>query len=164
MYFFEQEAKKRFLISLGYYLAVALIILAVVKFLLSYFLPFIFAGIIAFAVQKPAAKLCKKIRFKRGTLAAILAAVLYLAAASLMIFLFYRLIMQIKKATILSPYIIHTKGCDETPNDRIWVLTILCNPPGCRNLSLEMGPAIRLLRLSRYFIKIWWVSQSTLMW
>ena len=93
VYFLEQEAKKRFLISLGYYLAVVLIILAVVKFLLSYFLPFIFAGIIAFAVQKPAAKLCKKIRFKRGTLAAILAAVLYLAAASLMIFLFYRLMI-----------------------------------------------------------------------
>lgn len=89
----EQEAKKRFLISLGYYLAMALIILAVFKFLLSYFLPFIFAGIIAFAVQKPALKLCQKIAFKKGTLSAIMAAVLYLAAASLIVFLFYRLMI-----------------------------------------------------------------------
>ena len=89
----EQEAKKRFLISLGYYLAMALIILAVFKFLLSYFLPFIFASIIAFTVQKPALKLCRKIALKKGTLSAIMAAVLYLAAAWLMVFLFYRLMI-----------------------------------------------------------------------
>ena len=50
---------------------------------------------------------------------------------------------------------------DETPNDRIWVLAVLCNPPGnYAFLRRGMRPAIGRRSLSRYFKNNWWVSQS----
>lgn len=48
--------------------------------------------------------------------------------------------------------------------DRVWVLALLCNPPGFKAPPKRLGPAIGWLSLSRYFIMIWRVSQSTLMW
>ena len=36
-------------------------------------------------------------------------------------------------------YKVHTKGCDETPIDRVWVLADLCNPPGHDSLLNENG-------------------------
>ncbi len=89
----EQDSKKRFLIGFLYALALSTIVFVSLKIVLSYLLPFVFSGVIAFVVQKPAIKISSKIKLKKGTVAALLAAVIFIGFLFLMVFLVYRLFL-----------------------------------------------------------------------
>ncbi len=86
----EQQSKIGFLINLGFALSVGFIIYFCAKFLLGYLLPFVIAAIIAWCVQKPAKSIATKTRLKSGICAVILSMIIFILAASLMVFGFYR--------------------------------------------------------------------------
>lgn len=87
----ENEAKKSFLINLLFAIAVAFLLIFTGKMLFSYLLPFVIAIIIAALVQRPAKYLSKKIQLKSGTLALILALLVFLLFSALTVFVIYRL-------------------------------------------------------------------------
>ena len=85
------ENKKKFLINFAYIGVTGLLIFLVCRFLINYLLPFVIATIIAFLMQKPAAFLGKKFRFKKGTIAAVLSATVYLVVAFCAVYSLYKL-------------------------------------------------------------------------
>lgn len=87
----EQQSKIRFLVNFGFTLAVGFIIFICAKFLLGYLLPFVIATVMAWWVQKPARKISDKIKLKRGICAALLSLIIFIATASLIFFIVYRL-------------------------------------------------------------------------
>ncbi len=87
----EREAKKGFIISFFYYMVITVIIAVVCRFMLKYLLPFILAGVIAYFMQRPAEFLSKYIKIKSNKLAALLSALFYFSAVSLLGFIVYRL-------------------------------------------------------------------------
>lgn len=87
----EQNSKKSFLINLSYTAAIGLIVFFALRLLLKYLFPFVFALIIAGAVQKPARFISSKVKIKRSVLAAVLAIAFYIAAAFIFGFSIYRL-------------------------------------------------------------------------
>ncbi len=89
----ELNPKKEFIINIFYTITVFLIVLAVYYLLIKFLFPFVIGAIIAFAVQKPANKISKKIKFSQGVWSVILALLLYLLAGSLICFLAYRVIV-----------------------------------------------------------------------
>lgn len=83
----EKQAKKNFIINVIFIGIWGIIIIFTGRFLLKYLFPFILAFFVAALMQKPAEKITQKIKLKKGTVAAVLSAVLYLLAAALIIFL-----------------------------------------------------------------------------
>lgn len=86
----EIENKKKFLINFAYISVCGILIFLVCKFLIGYLLPFIIATVIAFFMQKPAAFLSEKKHFKKGRIAALLSALIYLTVVLLAVFLLYK--------------------------------------------------------------------------
>ena len=86
----EEQAKIRFLIRTAYFLTIAVGVFLICRFLFAYFLPFLVGILIAWAVQRPAAFLSKRIKLPKRTAALILAILLFLLAALLSVFLAYR--------------------------------------------------------------------------
>lgn len=89
----ERTTKKNFLIDFAYVVSILFLVYFIGKFFLQYLLPFIFATIIAFAMQKPSYYLSRKFKIKQGILAAVLSGAVYLIAGFLIGFLIYRLIL-----------------------------------------------------------------------
>lgn len=89
----ERSAKKNFLIDFSYAVLVGIIVFAVCRFLLKYLLPFIFAVIVAFFMQKPSNYISKKTKIRQGTTAAILSVIVYFSVAIICSFLIYRLVL-----------------------------------------------------------------------
>lgn len=87
----EQQSKIKFLVDLLFTVTIGLIIFICGKFLLGYLLPFVIATVIAWWVQIPARKIAAKTKIKINLCAPILAAVVFLIAAALIIFIIYRL-------------------------------------------------------------------------
>lgn len=85
------QAKKSFLIDILFIIAVMLLFFVAGKFLLSYLLPFVIAAFVAWSVQKPAGFISQKVKIKTGISAAVLAALLYLFAATAVFFIIYRI-------------------------------------------------------------------------
>lgn len=85
------EDKKNFLINFFYTIVIGALIFLVCKFLINYLLPFIIAAVIAFLMQKPSHFLSSKIRVKTGIVAMFLSAAVYIAVATLAVFLIYKL-------------------------------------------------------------------------
>ena len=75
----ETERKKSFLISTAYFVTVLLIVFVVYRYLIIYLMPFIIGLALAVGLQKPAEFISKKIKIKKGTAAAVLAGLSYLA-------------------------------------------------------------------------------------
>ncbi len=84
------------MISFIYTLAIGVIVFILLRTVLLYLLPFVFAAILAFVVQKPAAKISSKIKLKKGTVAALFAVIFYLALGFAAVFLIYRLMASAK--------------------------------------------------------------------
>ena len=97
MIFLEEQAKKRFLINLAFTVTVGFIVYFSGKFLFSYLLPFVIATVIAWLVQKPAGFLSQKTKFKKGTCAAFLSVVFYVAVISVFIVICYYLTSLLKE-------------------------------------------------------------------
>ncbi len=87
----ESENKKNFLINFLYSVVIGTLIFLISRFLINYLLPFIVAGIIAFLIQRPAYFFSKKIRIKKGIIAAIFSVLVYLTVALAAVFLIYKL-------------------------------------------------------------------------
>ena len=82
----DYEAKKRFLINSGVFVAVLIIggvAFTALKFVFAYLMPFVIGLILAFVMQRPARNLAPKLKMKRGTCAAILVMITYLVVFSL---------------------------------------------------------------------------------
>lgn len=86
----EIENKKKFLINFTYISVCGILIFLLCKFLISYLLPFLIATVIAFLMQRPAAFLSEKTGLKKGRIAALLSALIYLATVLLAVFLLYK--------------------------------------------------------------------------
>ncbi len=84
------EAKKAFIINVIFISLWMAIIIFFAKFLLEYLFPFIPAVIVAYLIQKPSEVIARKIHLKKGTVAALLSAVLYIALALILGFLLAR--------------------------------------------------------------------------
>lgn len=91
----EQQSKKTFLINFSYIVIISFLIILIGKFTLSYLTPFVLAVLIAYFMQKPAGFLSKKTGIKKGRIASVLAAGIYLIIALLLLLLIYRIIIAI---------------------------------------------------------------------
>lgn len=91
-----QEQKKEFLLNIGFAVTVGLLIFVTFKFLFSFFLPFVIAFLIAYAVQKPSAYVCRKIRFKREICAVLLSILIFILLTTCVGFLGYYFITKAK--------------------------------------------------------------------
>lgn len=87
----EEQAKKSFIINVVFTSLWILIGVFAGKFLLQYMLPFAVSLLIAWVMQAPAEKICRKIKLKKGTVAAFLSAGVYIAVAALLIFCILKL-------------------------------------------------------------------------
>ena len=83
------ESKKRFLVNISFYLAVAGVIYVIYNFLFKSLLPVIISLIIAVVVQRPSQYLSRKIKIKKQSLAAVLGALVYILTAVILGFGFY---------------------------------------------------------------------------
>ncbi len=108
--FLEIEKRKSFLINFCYVTVLVILILVSAKFLLSYLLPFVLAGIIAFLMQRPAEFLQRKLKFKKNITAAFLAVLVYLAVGFLSVFLIYRSSLFLMDLTEKLPYFFEKAG------------------------------------------------------
>ena len=85
----EEQAKRNFLVDLGFTISVGAIVYIAVKFLLSYLLPFVIASIVAWLVQKPAEYIARRIKIKKGICAALLSVVFYIAVIMVIFLILY---------------------------------------------------------------------------
>ena len=85
------QVKKRFIINAIYYGLWLFIILISGKFLFKYILPFVIAVIVASLMQKPAGFLSKKIGIKKGVLATLFSAFVYVLLAVILIFIILKI-------------------------------------------------------------------------
>ena len=83
----DEQAKKGFIVNIVFISIWVTLIVVAGRLLLQYLLPFLIAVAVAALMQKPAEKISQKTRIKKGTAAAVLSAVLYIAAAALFVFL-----------------------------------------------------------------------------
>ena len=104
------DAKKSFLINLSFSGIVAILIYISVKFLLQYFVPFIVAFLIAWAVQKPAVYISAKLKIKRGTVAAAASLLFYLAVIFLFAAIAFALTSPIKNILNEIPLLLNKTG------------------------------------------------------
>ena len=96
----EENSKKIFIINV-FFVGVWLALIYVTgKFLLKFLLPFIFAVCIAAAVQRPAELISQRIKLKKGVCAALISAVIYSAAASVVILALVKILSEV--GTLLS--------------------------------------------------------------
>lgn len=86
----ESENKKNFLINFIYFVVIGTLIFLASKFLISYLLPFIVAGVIAFSMQRPACFFSKKLKLSKGIIAAIFSVSVYFVVAFAVVFLIYK--------------------------------------------------------------------------
>lgn len=89
----ERTSKKEFIINVLYSILMIALVFSAVWLTFKYFLPFVIASLIAYAVQKPAIWLSKKVRISRGYTASILSILVYVSVILLFSFLLYRLAM-----------------------------------------------------------------------
>lgn len=92
----EQKNKINFLINFFYLFTVGIIIYICARFLIGYLLPFVIGSFIAWWVQKPSVIISEKVKIKRGMVAAVLSLVIFIIAAAIVIFAFYKLILGAK--------------------------------------------------------------------
>lgn len=88
----EQQSRKNFLINTFYFVTIAAIIFIFCKFLLSYLLPFIIGGAVAFLVQKPAELIAAKTKIKPSAAAGTLALTVFIGFAALIFFISFKAI------------------------------------------------------------------------
>lgn len=86
-----EQAKKSFIINAIFIAIWVGLILITGKFLLKYLFPFVIALCVASLMQRPAERISQKIRLRKGTCAAVLSAVLYIAVAAAMIFIIFKI-------------------------------------------------------------------------
>lgn len=82
----EEQAKKRFIINVIFLSIWGILILFAGRFILKYLFPFVLAFCVAALMQKPAEKISQKTTLKKGTVAAVLSAALYLVVAAVTVF------------------------------------------------------------------------------
>ncbi|MGI6280286.1 MAG: AI-2E family transporter, partial [Acutalibacteraceae bacterium] len=87
----EEQAKKSFIINVIFIGLWGAIFFYTGKFLLHYLLPFVVAGCVAAIMQSPAEKIAQKTRLRKGIVAAILSAILYLAVAAICVLLIFKI-------------------------------------------------------------------------
>ncbi len=88
----ERKSKKAFIIDVIYALIMLTAVILTSFILFKYLFPFVIGTIIAFAVQRPADAICKKLKFKKGLAAAGLSLLIYLSFAAVLVFLVYKLV------------------------------------------------------------------------
>lgn len=81
----ELEARKRFLINFAFLGVATALIYFIARFLLGYLLPFVIGVAVAFALQRPAGFISKKLNADKGVCAAILTAGSYIVITALLI-------------------------------------------------------------------------------
>ena len=86
----KNNVKKEFLINFSYVLVILLIFYFSVKFLFFYLLPFLIAIPVAIFTQKYADYISRKIKLKRGIIAAVLAATIYIVLVIVTAFIIYK--------------------------------------------------------------------------
>lgn len=87
----EKSHKVNFLINILFYGAIGVIIFFSVKFLFAYLLPFIIGTVITVVVQKPATRIAKQIKIKKGYCALALVILIYLLIISVLSLLLFKL-------------------------------------------------------------------------
>lgn len=86
----EQQSRKNFLINTLYFVTISAIIFIVCKFLLSYLMPFVIGGAVAFLVQKPAGFIAEKTGIKHSVVSGTLALTFFLGMGALCFFICFK--------------------------------------------------------------------------
>ncbi len=86
------EEKKVFLINVSVLAIIAVAVIAVSRLLIGYLFPFVIGTVLAFVVQKPADRIAKRIRVKRGIVSAIMVAVIYLIGVGIVVIAIWQIL------------------------------------------------------------------------
>ena len=92
----EYQSKIKIITDIIFTFLVGFIVFICVKFLLAYLLPFLIGIIVAWSVQKPARFFCLRLRIKRGIIAAVLSAVVFVVFAVFTVSVVYGSVMHLK--------------------------------------------------------------------
>ena len=92
----EYQSKIKIITDIIFTFLVGFIVFICVKFLLAYLLPFLIGIIVAWSVQKPARFFCLRLRIKRGIIAAVLSAVVFVVFAVFTVCVVYGSVMHLK--------------------------------------------------------------------
>lgn len=90
------QQKKEFLINVGFFTTMILLIFLSFKFLFSSFLPFLIAFLIASSVQKPSVCISERIHLKQGLCAVLLSVLIFVLLISIMFFAGYSFVAKAK--------------------------------------------------------------------
>ena len=77
------ETQKRFLIRIGFWAVVALLVIIALKYVLPFLLPFVVAFLIAALLNRPTEALAERLKWKRVVPAIVMTLLFYVAAAAL---------------------------------------------------------------------------------
>ena len=91
------QQKKEFLINVGYFAIMILLIFLSFKFLFSAFLPFVIAFLIASVVQKPSVFISERIRLKQELCAVLLSVLIFVLLISALFFAGYSFVAKAKE-------------------------------------------------------------------
>ena len=78
------ERKKKFLIDVSFLSVVAVLLFLILKFCTAYFLPFVIGIVLASIVQKPAARISRATKLKKGYISVFFVVILYLLTLSVL--------------------------------------------------------------------------------
>lgn len=104
----DYETKKVFLVNLTVFSIGAAAIFFAIKFLLSYFFPFVIGVILAAAVKRPARRLSGKTPLSTGSWSVIFVALIYLLCGILLFFIIKLLISGTNGISAMIPNLINT--------------------------------------------------------
>lgn len=99
----DNTKKKKFLVYVAYISVIGALLYFAIRFCLFYLLPFIIGFCIAFAVQKPAEKISKRLKIKKGTAALFTVIGIYILMILLVFLLGNRIFAFISDFTLEAP-------------------------------------------------------------
>ncbi len=102
------ETQKRFLIRVGFWAVVVLLVIAALKYVLPFLLPFVVAFIIAALLNRPIVFLAKKLNGRRALPAILMTLLFYVAAAALFSLLGIRVFMFVWETVRALPQLYRT--------------------------------------------------------
>ena len=99
------ETQKRFLIRIGFWAVVALLVIIALKYVLPFLLPFVVAFLIAALLNRPTEALAERLKWKRVVPAIVMTLLFYVAAAALFSLLGIRVFTLVWDAVRARPHL-----------------------------------------------------------